>query len=61
MVTADYGHYDPNGDSVLEGNVLIDQDGRQIRADKITIDKTQTFANAEGRVQMAQAGFARPK
>lgn len=57
VVTADYGHYDPNGDSVLEGNVLIDQQGRQIRADKITIDKTQTFANAQGRVQMAQAGL----
>ncbi|MDV2468988.1 LPS-assembly protein LptD [Acinetobacter chinensis] len=56
-VTADYGHYDPNGDSVLEGNVLIDQEGRQIRADKVTIDKTQTFANAQGRVQMAQAGL----
>ena len=56
-VTADYGHYDPNGDSVLEGNVVIDQEGRQIRADKITIDQTQTFAKAEGRVQMAQAGL----
>jgi len=56
-VTADYGHYDPSGDSVLEGNVLIDQQGRQIRADKITIDQTQTYANAQGRVQMAQAGL----
>ncbi|OTG71277.1 LPS export ABC transporter periplasmic protein LptC [Acinetobacter sp. ANC 4169] len=56
-VTADYGHYDPNGDSVLEGNVLIDQQGRQIRADKITIDQTQTYANAQGRVQMAQGGL----
>ena len=56
-VTADYGHFDPNGDSVLEGNVLIDQQGRQIRADKITIDQTQTYANAQGRVQMAQAGL----
>ncbi|WP_174559257.1 LPS-assembly protein LptD [Acinetobacter bouvetii] len=56
-VTADYGHYDPNGDSVLEGNVLIDQQGRQIRADKITIDQTQTYANAQGRVQMAQSGL----
>ncbi|QIC70398.1 LPS-assembly protein LptD [Acinetobacter indicus] len=54
-VTADYGHYNPNGDSVLEGNVVIDQQGRQIRADKITID--QTYASAEGRVQMAQAGL----
>ncbi|QQN38251.1 LPS-assembly protein LptD [Acinetobacter sp. CS-2] len=56
-VTADYGHFDPNGDSVLEGNVLIDQQGRKIRADKITIDQTQTYANAQGRVQMAQAGL----
>ncbi|NEU34569.1 LPS export ABC transporter periplasmic protein LptC, partial [bacterium LRH843] len=56
-ITADYGHYNPQGDSVLEGNVLIDQEGRQIRADKITIDQTQTFANAEGRMQMAQSGL----
>jgi LPS-assembly protein len=56
-VTADYGHYDPNGDSVLEGNVVIDQQGRQVRADKITIDQTQTYANAQGRVQMAQGGL----
>ncbi len=45
----------------LEGNVLIDQEGRQIRADKITIDQTQTFANAEGRVQMAQTWFTSAK
>lgn len=56
-VTADYGHFDPNGDSVLEGNVVIDQQGRQIRADQIKIDKTQTYAKASGRVQMAQAGL----
>ncbi len=56
-VTADYGHFDPNGDSILEGNVVIEQPGRQIRADQIQIDKTQTYANASGRVQMAQAGL----
>ncbi len=56
-ITADYGHYNPVGDSVLEGNVVIDQQGRMIRADKITLDKTQTFAKAEGRVQMAQGGL----
>lgn len=56
-ITADYGHYNPLGDSVLEGNVVIDQQGRMIRADKITLDKTQTFAKAEGRVQMAQGGL----
>ena len=56
-LTADYGHYNPTGDSVLEGNVVISQPGREIRADKITIDQTQTYANAEGRVQMSQAGL----
>ncbi len=56
-ITADYGHYNPQGDSILEGNVVIDQEGRMIRADKITLDKTQTFAKAEGRVQMAQGGL----
>ena len=56
-LTADYGHYNPKGESILEGNVVIDQQGRQIRADKITLDPTQTFANAEGRVQLAQAGL----
>ncbi|OTG88506.1 LPS-assembly protein LptD [Acinetobacter sp. ANC 3813] len=56
-VTADYGHFDPNGDSILEGNVVIDQQGRQIRADQIQIDKTQTFAKASGNVQMAQSGL----
>ena len=56
-VTADYGHYDPNGDSILEGNVVIDQQGRQIRADKVSIDPTYTNARAEGRVQLAQNGL----
>ncbi|WP_298141478.1 LPS assembly protein LptD [uncultured Acinetobacter sp.] len=56
-LTADYGHYNPNGDSVLEGNVVISQPGREIRADKVTLDQTQTFANAEGRVQLAQGGL----
>ena len=57
VLTADYGHYNPTGDSVLEGNVIISQPGREIRADKITIDQTQTFASAEGRVQMSQSGL----
>lgn len=56
-VTADYAHYNPNGDSELEGNVLIDQQGRSVRADKVTIDKSQTYANAQGNVQLAQAGL----
>ncbi|OTG65230.1 LPS-assembly protein LptD [Acinetobacter silvestris] len=57
VITADHGYFNPNGDSVLSGDVVIDQDGRMIRADEITIDKTQTFANANGNVQMAQGGL----
>lgn len=57
VITADNGYYNPNGDSTLTGNVVIDQQGRMIRADKVTIDKTQTHANAEGNVQLAQAGI----
>lgn len=57
VITADQGYYNPNGDSTLEGNVVIDQQGRMIRADQITIDKTQTFAKAKGNVQLAQSGL----
>jgi len=57
VITADYGYYNPQGDSTLEGNVVIDQEGRSIRADKVTLDQTQTYANAQGRVQLAQGGL----
>ncbi|TXJ03022.1 MAG: LPS-assembly protein LptD [Acinetobacter sp.] len=57
VITADYGHYNPNGDSFLQGNVVIDQPGRSIRADQVTIDATQTQAKAQGRVQLSQSGL----
>ncbi len=57
VITADYGHYNPNGDSVLRGDVIIDQAGRNIRADEVTLDSSQTYANAKGRVQLAQSGL----
>ena len=57
VVTADNAYYNPNGDSVLSGDVMIDQSGRMIRANEVTIDKTQTFAKAKGNVQMAQGGI----
>ncbi|MBF7684557.1 LPS-assembly protein LptD [Acinetobacter sp. B10A] len=56
-VSADYAHYNPKGDSVLEGNVMIDQEGRQVKAQKLTLDQTQTIAYAQGNVQMAQNGL----
>ena len=57
VITADNGYYNPNGDSILSGDVVIDQQGRMIRADEVTIDQTQTFAKAKGNVQMAQGGL----
>ena len=57
VLTADYGHFNPTGESVLKGDVIIDQEGRTIRADQVTIDSTQTYANAQGRVELAQAGL----
>ena len=56
-ITADYGHYNPQGDSTLEGNVVIEQDGRQVRANQIILDQTQTIAQALGQVQLAQDGI----
>lgn len=57
VITADRAYYNPNGDSELEGNVVIDQQGRMVRANSIVIDKTQTHAKAQGNVQLAQAGL----
>lgn len=57
VITADHGYYNPKGDSILSGNVIIDQQGRMVRADQVTIDQTQTHAKAQGNVQMAQGGL----
>lgn len=57
VITADYGYYDPTHGSELSGNVLIDQPGRSVRADKINLDATQTIATAQGNVQLMDAGL----
>lgn len=57
VISADRGYYNPEGTSFLEGDVNIDQQGRMIRADKLELDATQTYAKLEGRVQMAQGGL----
>ena len=57
VITADDGYYNPNGDSTLKGNVIIEQPGRMVKADTLVIDKSQTHANAKGHVEMAQAGL----
>lgn len=56
-IEADYAYYNPTGDSELSGNVVISQPGRQIRAEKLILDETQTFAKAIGQVEMAQGGI----
>lgn len=57
VITAERAYYNPNGDTILEGDVIIDQDGRTLRADNLVLDKTQTFAKAKGNVELAQAGL----
>ena len=54
---ANYGYYNPTGDSELEGDVVIEQQGRKIRADKVILDPTQTYATVQGTVEMAQDGI----
>lgn len=56
-VSAERAYYNPQGESLFEGDVIIAQQGRQIRADKVSLDATQTYANAQGQVQLAQSGL----
>ena len=57
VITAERAYYNPNGDTTLEGKVVIDQSGRMVRSDQLILDKTQTFAQAKGNVELAQAGL----
>ncbi|XID75916.1 LPS-assembly protein LptD [Alkanindiges sp. WGS2144] len=57
VITADYSYYDPQTGSELSGNVKIDQPGRSIQADKVTLDQSQTIATAQGHVQLMDAGL----
>ncbi|AOA59899.1 LPS-assembly protein LptD [Acinetobacter larvae] len=57
VITADNAYYNPAGDSEISGNVLINQQGRLLRADEVKLDRTQTYAKATGNVQLAQGGL----
>lgn len=57
VITADHAYYNPKGDSILTGNVELDQDGRMVRANEMVIDQSQTYAKAKGNVQLAQGGL----
>ncbi len=47
---ADYGYYDNKNYAELSGNVVINQDGQIIQAQKVTLDLTTNVANAKGQV-----------
>lgn len=57
VITADYAYYDPDSGAELKGNVNVDQPGRSLQADQLTLDNTQTIANATGNVRLMQAGL----
>lgn len=56
-LSADRGYYNPQGISILEGNVTIDQPGRHIEADRVQLSADQVHATAMGDVEFAQQGF----
>lgn len=54
---SDYAYHNPLIGSELIGDVELEQQGRKIRADKMTLDSTQTYANMYGKVEIAQDGI----
>lgn len=50
---ADYGYYDAASFAELSGNVIIEQNGRQVIADKVTLDTLTGQAIAQGQVQFS--------
>lgn len=55
--SADYAYYQPNAGSLLSGQVRITQPNRLLEADRISIDATQTIAEASGQVRLSEAGL----
>lgn len=52
---ADYGYYDNVDYAELSGNVIIDQGGQHIEADKIVMDLTRGVAAAQGQVMFTDS------
>jgi LPS-assembly protein len=57
LATADYGYYHPSAGSELSGQVRISQPNRLLEADHITLDATQTIAEASGHVRLSEIGL----
>ena len=50
---ADYGYYDAVSYAELSGNVIVEQNGQQVIADKVTLDTITGQAIAQGQVQFS--------
>lgn len=50
---ADYGYYDNDSHAELSGNVILEQNGQQVLADKITFNPKTGESNATGQVLFA--------
>ncbi|MFC0819708.1 LPS-assembly protein LptD [Moraxella marmotae] len=53
---ADYGYYDAKTYAELVGNVIVEQNGQRVVADKITLDTITGQAVASGQVQFSDSG-----
>lgn len=54
---ADYGYYDAKEYAELSGNVIVEQNGQQVIADKVAINTTTGQAIASGQVQFSDSGM----
>lgn len=57
---ADYGYYDADRYAELSGNVIIEQNGQQVIADKLTFDPVTGVSHAIGQVQFSDGVVAQP-
>lgn len=55
---SDYGYYDAKRYAELSGNVIVEQNGQRVMADKIKLDTVTGEAVASGQVQFSDAGTA---
>lgn len=53
---ADYGYYDAQTYAELSGNVIVEQNGQRVTADKLTLDTQTGQATASGQVQFSDGG-----
>lgn len=57
VATSDYAYYHPTEGSELSGQVRVRQPNRLLEADQITLDPSQTIAEATGNVRLSELGL----